>query len=61
MLGIVKRNFIYLTPGSFVILYKSSATAMKQTVGRQVGEVRDHGRRLKTHLFTRYDSAHKAQ
>ena len=27
MLGIVKRNFIYLTPGSFVILYKSSATA----------------------------------
>ena len=23
MLGIVKRNFIYLTPDSFVVLYKS--------------------------------------
>jgi len=30
-------------------------------IDRQVGEVRDHGRRLKTHLFTCYDSAHKAQ
>ena len=47
MLGIVKRNFIYLTPDSFVVLYKAKCVeSASSAINSEIGKDTENGHKI---------------